>query len=190
MVADPAIERFARSVRRRSLENQHALLLVARAGLLAPAVAILRQEVDSLIRVIYLLAQHRPYRAVLIAAALAGERWRRADGRAPVTDRDMVELASRLFGWTQSVYKFGCAFVHLSRLHDYDPLDVLALLPAAERQDMLDHLRHYHGGPQADRPDLAEFLQLLPRTLEKIAGNLDYYLEKLESDEDVPAAEI
>jgi hypothetical protein len=36
-----------------------------------------------------------------------------------MTDREMIVIAHELQGWTQSVYKFGCAFIHLSSLHDY-----------------------------------------------------------------------
>ena len=45
-----------------------------------------------------------------------------------ITDKEMVELAQELQGWTESVYKFGCAFIHLSGLHDYNSRDPLSLV--------------------------------------------------------------
>lgn len=172
---------FTQQVRRRSGEHARAIDMLARSGLVAPAVSILRQEVDSLVRVIFLLAQPLAYREALIRASINGERWRRLNGRSPVTDREMVDLSAGLIGWTQSVYKFGCAFVHLSNLHDYDVHDPLAKLPSRERDDILQHLRYYHGGPKSDHPDLNDLLPFIPKALKKISDNLEYYLERLDA---------
>jgi hypothetical protein len=85
-----------------------------------------------MIRVIYLLAgTDLTERQRLIDSTLRGERWkvRTTKGKLrDVTDREMVDLAQRLQGWTQSVYKFGCAFVHLSDFHNHlaeNPFDKL-----------------------------------------------------------------
>jgi hypothetical protein len=147
----------------------------------APAVSILRPEVDSLVRVVFLLAQPLPYREALIRASINGERWRRPDGRSAVTDRQMVGLPQRLMGWTQSVYKFGCAFVHLSNLHNYDMADHLAKLPTGAREDLLQHMRDYHGGPKSGQPILDDLLPYIPKALKKISDDLQHYLWQLES---------
>lgn len=90
---------------------------------MSPAFSLLRQELDSMIRVIYLLAVKDPHeRSRLIKATLRGERWKVQTARGKfrdVTDREMVDLAQGLQGWTQSVYRFGCAFVHLSDFHNH-----------------------------------------------------------------------
>src|ERR1700741_3004186 len=96
---------FAQQIRRRSQEHARAIDMIAKVGLVAPAVSILRQEVDSLVRVIFLLAQPLAYREALILASINGERWRRPNGRSTVTDREMVDLSKHMIGWTQSVYK-------------------------------------------------------------------------------------
>ncbi len=36
-----------------------------------------------------------------------------------MTGREMVEILNQSQGWTQSVYKFGCAFIHLINFHLY-----------------------------------------------------------------------
>lgn len=97
-----------------------------------------------------------------------------------MTDREMVDLAQRLQGWTQSVYKFGCAFVHLSNFHNHlteDPFDKLQM---SEKQDILSHMRCYHGGPCHDNPDMAELALYVPRVFDKIASNLECYIGQLE----------
>jgi hypothetical protein len=116
---------FCRQVRARSAENRQAMAAVR--NLPGQMVSILRQELDSMIRVIFLLSQSdRQYRSFLIENSVAGKGWRQQNSRQLVTDREMVELADALHGWTRSIYDFGCAFIHLSNLHDHqvrDPLD-------------------------------------------------------------------
>lgn len=139
-----------------------------------------------MVRVIYLLAQsdHR-YRQQLIVASVNDERWRQKDQRAYITDREMVDLAQQLHGWAASVYKFGCGFIHLSRLHDHQARDGFLALDAAEREDIIRHLRYYHGGPSAENPTFADLVPLLPRVFEKIADNLECYVKTLEAGGDL-----
>lgn len=164
--------------------------LLAQARLAGQMVSVLRQELDSMVRVIYLLTLNPERRELMIEASVKGEKWLQESSRAAVTDREMVELAQTLQGWTQSVYKFGCAFIHLSGLHDYNDRDPLAQLPVQERSDILEHCRHYHGGPSADEAGFEALIPFLPRVLEKIASNLEYYLVALEQGEVRSASEI
>ena len=94
-----------------------------------------------------------------------------------MTDREMVVLAQQLKAWTLSVYKFGCAFIHLSHLHDYNDRDPMQLVPAEEREAILDHCRYYHGGPFGSA--FTDLVPYLPQVLEKVSGNLQYYLKQL-----------
>lgn len=181
---------FLRQVRSRSVEHQRAMQLLAGARLAGQMVSVMRQELDSMVRVIYLLTQGPERRELLIDASVRGEKWSREGSRAKVTDKEMVELAQTLQGWTQSVYKFGCAFIHLSGLHDYNDRDPLAQLPAEERRDILEHSRYYHGGPEPGAERFDDLVPYLPRALEKIAGNLECYLEALENGEVCNANEI
>ncbi len=94
----------------------------------------------------------------------------------------MVELTNRLHGWTKSVYEFGCAFIHLSNLHDYLSRDPLAQIAQSERDAILGHLRAYHGGPTEAQPTFGDIVPFLPRVFEKIAGNLECYVKDLEQN--------
>ena len=163
--------------------------LLAQANLAGQMIAVLRQELDSMVRVIYLLTQAPARRASLIELSVSGERWRRSGSRSAMTDREMIEKAHALQGWTQSVYKFGCAFIHLSSLHDYNDRDPLKLLPANEREDLLQHCRHYHGGPTEPNPSFLDLVPYMPRVLEKISANLEHYLAELENGKLLTATE-
>ncbi len=175
-----SIEIFMRQIRSRSAEHLRAMELLASENLAGQMIAILRQELDSMVRVIYLLAQSPERQKLLIDASVRGEKWTREGSRARVTDREMVDLGQALRGWTQSVYKFGCAFIHLSNLHDYNDRDPLLQLPSEERRDVIEHCRFYHGGPSRDDASFDELVQYFPAILRKISGNLAFYLKELE----------
>ena len=92
----------------------------------------------------------------------------------------MLELANKLQGWSGSVYRFGCGFIHLSNFHDYrkrDPMDAISL---AEKEMVLRHMRYYHGGPLCPNPKFEDLIPYLPRVFEKISTNLECYLKDLE----------
>lgn len=178
---------FCDAVRQRSNENRTAMIRIGHGrDTLSPAMSILRQELDSMVRVIWLLSiQNVAERRRLIHATLSGQKWTETTGNGKerkITDREMVGLAQRLQGWTQSVYKFGCAFIHLSDFHNHAVEDPFRRLPELERQDILCHMRTYHGGPSRDDPDIEEIARFIPQVFEKIAGNLDCYLKSLEEE--------
>ena len=178
------LQTFCRQVRARSAENRLAMDAVR--AMPGQMVSILRQELDSLVRVVFLLAQtDRYYRNRLIEDSVAGRRWLRPNSRSPVTDREMVELTDTLHGWTKSVYAFGCAFIHLSSFHDHQARDPMGQVSDVERNAILDHLRYYHGGPCGDSPAFSDVVPFLPRVFTKIADNLECYVKQIEQDGDL-----
>jgi hypothetical protein len=172
---DADVEAFCRTVRERSRNNRAALCLLDRAALTGKVMETLREELDSMIRCVYLLSiKDQQRRRQLISQFLDGGRW-------PVTDAKMVELSNRLQGWTQNVYKFGCAFIHLSKYHNamQDPLDSLSPL---ERQQIADHLSYYHGFHMDVTTRFNDIVAILPEVFEKIASNLECYVRDLEGN--------
>ena len=171
---------FARQVRARSAEHAAAIHLLGRAGLHSVAVGIRRQELDSLILVMYLLSlDDRRERARLVADAVEGRRWRNSSGKT-ITDREMVKLANKLTGWAESVYRFGCAFIHLSNFHDRVARDPFKALPASEKRDIISHIEYYHGDLPTKTPGIEDLVPFIPRVLHKVTGNLHTYLVRLE----------
>jgi len=185
-MASDSLETFVRQVRERSRENATALKLLHREGLHGNVVSILRQELDSLIRVIFLLSQtDRAYRIVLTAASAEGRPWTKKDGKGRITDREMVDLSKDLFYWAKNVYEFGCAFIHLSNFHDYASRDPMDMVSEVERATIASYLNYYHLVHL--RPDVkfSEILPYLPAVFEKIRSNLECYLKDLEANGDL-----
>lgn len=180
--SNDSVNTFCRQIRARSAEHRAAVAALRFAP--GQVVSILRQELDSMIRVIFLLAQNdMAYRNDLIEASVSGKKWTAKGLCRRITDREMVELANKLHGWTHSVYQFGCGFIHLSNLHDYRNRDPLAQIAQVERAAILEHLRYYHGGPSNPLPTFDDLAPLLPNVFEKIADNLGFYLRQIENHE-------
>lgn len=91
----------------------------------------------------------------------------------------MVKAATRHYGWADSVYKCGCAFIHLSANHDRSERDPFKALRAKDQTDILQYLRSYHGGPPGAHVAFVELVEYLPRVFEKIARNLRSHVDQL-----------
>lgn len=175
------IEIFCKRIRSRSAEHRMAVQLLCQGNLPSQIVAILRQELDSMIRVIYLLSiSNSKHRVELIQASIEGKIWRQTGKKGKITDKDMLLLANKMQGWSESVYRFGCGFIHLSNFHDYRFRDPLEQINSAEKETILKYMRYYHGGPLDPNPTFNDLLPYLPSVFEKITSNLECYLKDLE----------
>jgi hypothetical protein len=184
-MANTDLKAFCRAVRERTLQNSAAVCLLHDERLLGNVVAVLRQELDSMVRCIYLLSvKDRRLRSRLIKQSLNGQPWSSLDGKR-VTDREMVALSYKLQNWTQHVYKFGCAFIHLSGFYDSSGRDAFDALPSSERDEIAHHLSHYHGFHMDANTRFRDIAPVLPRVLEKISSNLECYVRDLERDSDL-----
>lgn len=183
-----ALNTFCRQVRSRSAEYAKAMHVLKSHQLPGVMGSLLRQELDSMIRVIYLLATtDMSERQRLIEASVAGKRWKRInrkDKKKYITDHDMEKLSTKLHDWAENVYKFGCNFIHLSSAHDYNDRDPFVNLPAETQREIIDYLRFYHGGrPTQEHPTFDDLTPLFPEVFEKISGNLKTHLKQLEAGE-------
>ncbi len=176
------LESFCRQIRLRSNDNRKAFRLLESGDIPSQMVSILRQELDSMIRVIYLLSQSdMSYRNELIQASVEGKHWVVKGKKRRITDKEMVELVNELHGWAKSVYRFGCAFIHLSGFHDYRERDPMEMISKEEKEAVLKHMKYYHGGPSDPNPTFKDLIPYLPMVFEKIASNLECYVKDLEA---------
>lgn len=174
------LEIFCRQIRHRSRDNKESISLLVQRGLIGPAFAVLRQELDSLIRCIFILAAtDRIYRSELISYSVNGVPFRSVDGKRKITDREMVEISQKLHGWTRSVYDFGCAFIHLSNFHDFQDRNPLTSLHHKNFDKIKNHLAYYHGIHINASSDLTRIGFALPCIFEKISSNIEFYLEEI-----------
>lgn len=184
--ADGNVVAFVRQVRGRSRENAESLGLLHGRGLNSNVVSILRQELDSLVRVIFLLSQtDRAYRSALIDASVNGRQWTKKGGKGRITDKEMVELSSSLFNWAKNVYEFGCAFIHLSSFHDYATRDPMEQISPTERSTIASYMNYYHLTHFSPAVTFREIMPYLPTVFEKIRSSTECYLKNLEEGRDL-----
>ncbi len=179
------VKEFCKNIRQRS--NEHKSAINRLTDLPSVMASILRQELDSMVRGIYLLSfSDLNERKRLMEQTIDGIKWtveNKKGKQRGITDREMVELSNQLQGWAKSVYKFGCAFIHLSSFHAYKSKNLFDSLLDIEREDILSHMRYYHNGPNSDSTSFEELAMYFPKVFEKISGNLECYLKKLESNQ-------
>lgn len=170
---------FCRILRDRSAEHRTAARLLFTQGLYGQVIAILRQELDSMVRTIFLVSLSPSNKLHYINQTLNNEKWTLAGTKTQITDRQMVDFANTLHGWTKSVYKLGCAFIHLSAMADYNYNNPFLQLPSNEQQDIQQHLHNYHSFPLSDNLSVATVGPYLLKVLQKISDNLEYEIQKL-----------
>lgn len=171
-------KKFCSIIRQRSLEHKSAIESLSKINLTGQMISILRQELDSMVRVIFLLNQSMTTREDLMDMTLRNEKWK--IGKYQITDRDMVNISDKLNGWTESVYKFGCSFIHLSAYHDYQNNDPFLRLSPSEVNSIKNHLNNYHDFSLSKDLTLSNFEPYITRVFDKIQGNLECYVEDLE----------
>lgn len=179
---------FCRNARLRSAQYAFPLRLYFERHNFQQVVWILQQELDSLIRAVYLLSiEDHSERQKLIKAAINGDCWKvDASGGMPltITNLGMVEHSEQFYAWTASVYKFGCAFIHLSALDDPGTRDPFRSLPEGYRRDILQHLQSYHGESIEDSASFTDISSFFPAVFDEVSDNLEWYLRCLENAED------
>jgi hypothetical protein len=182
-VDEKVLAGFSRQVRNRSRQHKIAIGLLYANNLYTPALAMLRQELDSLIRLEYLLSRgDRAQQEQLIESSVTGKAWTEPAKRNRVTDRTMVEAARMKLPWSALVYEIGCSFVHLSNLHDYQQRKPAEVLSKDKLDELIRYLTYYHGGLLDDRSTFEDLFDYVPRIFEKVSDNVERRLEDLEKE--------
>jgi hypothetical protein len=172
---------FCRQVNSRSQENFSAFHLLFHEKHWGNVLSIIGQEIDSMIRVVYLLTiVDKEHRKQLIDDSVGGRKWTHKGSTRRITDRQMVETATSFEFWMREAYKVRNGFIHLSNLHDYKERDPLNLIPKQDKREIIKHLRRYHGGLRQSNPVFEDVIPFLPKVLSKMQQHLRGYLGRLE----------
>ena len=174
--------KFTRLTRNRSRDNTLAIQLLHFQGLYGQATSILRQELDSLIRVCYLLTiSDLNERLRLISDTIAGIKWK-VNGQS-ITDRKMVTVASQYNHWAPEVYDFGNSFTHLTNYHDFKNSDPLAQLSIDQKNTIKHYLNSYHAFGTIREVTFENVIPFVPQVAHKVSDNLNRYLDDLENNQ-------
>jgi hypothetical protein len=166
------LDQFLRGVRSRSDENWTSMELLLEKRNYGVAIGLLRQEIDTFVRLVYLDAVDDVAAAALITKSVQGKKW-------PVRDRDMVNTATSSYFWVEIAYRFGCKLVHLSDFHDYQSVDPFSTISETDKQTIIGFLRGHHGYKD-EEINLARFVDFMPLIMKKIRGKVADYSSTLQ----------
>ncbi len=176
-------QKFCNTIRNRSEENKIAINLLYSNQLYSNAISILRQELDLMVRTIYVLGiTDAEYRKELMKDFVEGRKWRKKDNRAYITDKEMVDYTNNLFGYAQLVYRFGCSFIHLSNLQNWLDEDVSANLDVETKKAIAMYINQYHGTGLDASFTFKDIIIFIPDIFNKIHDNLECYVESIEKE--------
>lgn len=172
---------YMRLVEKRSREHNRAFGMLYAQGLYGACAAILRQEIDNLMRVDY-LAFSVPFadRDELCRYVFSGARWQRRTRNGKFTDIRDVEFqtyAEDNHSWVSLAYEYSSKFIHLTNFWDYGVSDPMVTMPADDRSIIASYLSQYHGFPGYDLK-MNDLFEYLPQVFEKIRSNIECYVEQ------------
>jgi len=173
------MKKFCQIIRNRSEENDKAMKLLIENQLYGKVVESLRTELDSFVRVVYLMHQNRSDRNRLVTEFMQCKKWN------GVTDRKMVNLSSKkLFGWEEYVYNIGCGFIHLSAMHNYNSENPFDFVPDEDKEYIKTYLNSYYKFPLEEDLNMTTIIPYLYKVFSKIRSNLLLQVEKLEKNKE------
>lgn len=172
---------YMRLVEKRSQEHDQAFRMLYAQGLHGACAAIVRQEIDNLMRVDY-LAFSVPLndRDELCRDVMSGARWQQRTPKGKLTDIrdiDFHNYAKDSHSWISLAYKYSSKFIHLTNFWHYEVSDPITTMPADEKLEIISYLEKYHGflGSDLKMNDLFDYL---PQVFEKICSNIKCYVEE------------
>jgi len=157
----------------RSNENEKALNLLLETKCYTLIGAIIRMELDSLIRVYDFNNADRNKQERLLNDFFDGEKWSK-------TDRQMVNNLSRSLGWAEHIYDFCCAFIHLSPYHDWASTSDIPNLTQDKRCSIVSNIKSQQNDNWGYDTSLTidenfgfdDLIPFAPHIFKKLRGNL------------------
>lgn len=169
------LENFIKQVNARSAENKKSFDLLYQQECYGVCIGIMRQEIDTLQRVNYLIDwenyQLRQNAFDLVKNSVQLGEWKFLNSNRKmqkVKDSEMLKEG----GWEAIVYSFGCGLIHLSDKHLYRDFDPVIKMGNKEKERIIGYLSSYHGF-DGEEINMNDIIRYLPKIYEKIYENIE-----------------
>ena len=143
---------FFEAIKKRSDEHKKAFEFAVQEKLYGQMGAIIRQELDSLLRVDYFKRLSEQEKKDTLAKFLANEkRTFPSDANMLETNTIKYELPSKdcdeeielmlgamSMGWTRFIYSIGCSLIHLTQLHNSGEVEPQLAFTDEERREIVE----------------------------------------------------
>ncbi|AXQ24000.1 hypothetical protein BEN71_18960 [Acinetobacter wuhouensis] len=173
------LEKFSMQVTERTKENYKAFELLFDKQLYGVCIGLLRQELDTLIRLNYLnVLEDNNKKIEIITKSVEKGLW---GLNKRISDAEMKKNIPNNLGWANNVYEFGSRFIHLSGFHLYKLEDPITKIHTDELNKIIGYLEDKHGFKKVENLNFQHLLNYLPDVMEKIIENNLEELNILES---------
>jgi len=170
-------QKFFDIIEARSNENKKALELLVEAKCYALVGAIIRMELDSFIRTYHFSSCTSTQQQAILQKFFSGEKW-------SMRDADMIARMSQSIGWTEHIYKFCNAFIHLSPFHDWATSSQIPNLTQQTRQFIAKDINAQQYDKSvtiSENFGFEELIHFAPHIFEKLRSNLLYEMNRNET---------
>ncbi|WP_010116128.1 hypothetical protein [Acinetobacter sp. P8-3-8] len=169
------LEKFSAQINARTLENTEAFEVLFDKQLYGVCIGLLRQELDTLMRLTYLnTLEDNNEKIIIITKSVDLGVW---GLNKRISDADMKKIIPNNIGWANNVYEFGNRFIHLSGFHLYKLEDPITKIDTDELNKIIGYLEDKHGFKKVENLTFQHLLNYLPDVMKKITeNNLDELL--------------
>lgn len=141
-------------------------------------ISLLCQELNQVVRVLYLLNTAPTERNRLIEFTLNDKKWYVAEEdrkKKYITDETFAAFANSFDGWEKAICEFGDSFRTVSSSLTHPTKDPVSALGSEERDKIHRYIASYHDGNFPENFTIEQLNPILPRVFDRIAERLREY---------------
>ena len=177
-----SIDEYKKIVLQRLEENRKSFDLLFGIKHYGNCISIMRQELDQVIKLLFLLNSTKDEQKQYIDASINNHRWfilGTDNKKNYITDDDLTTFSETLVDWDKSIYEFGLAFGSLVNTFNYGTKDPIKSIGENDKEKIYKYIVEYHNKIFPKEYDLGKLILELPTILNKISINLQKYMEML-----------
>jgi len=141
------LEEFKKIVFQRLEENQKSFDILFGLKHYGNCISIMRQELDQIIRLLFLLNSAKNVQKQLIESSINNHKWfviNKENKKDYITDEIISKYSESLKGWDKSIYEFGLAFGSLATTFNYGTKDPIKTMAENDRDKIYKYIIEYH----------------------------------------------
>lgn len=176
------LEEFKKIVFQRLEENQKSFDILFGLKHYGNCISIMRQELDQIIRLLFLLNSTKNVQRQLIESSINNHKWfviNKENKKDYITEEIISKYSESLNGWDKSIYEFGLAFGSLATTFNYGTKDPIKTMAENDRDKIYKYILEYHNRDFPRDYDINVLIRELPDILNIISSNLQKYMDRL-----------
>jgi hypothetical protein len=173
---------FKNMINSRLEENMKSFNLLFSMKHYGNCISIMCQELDQIIRLLFLLKSNPNARKQYITSSINNQKWHITDidnHKDYVTDKLLLDFTKTLSGWDKGIYEFGFSFNSISHNYNYGSKNPINSLSASDRKVLYTYIQEYHVKSFPKDFSLDDIIPILPLIMELITINLKKYLASI-----------